>query len=397
VFDQRSSPSFDGESIFDEEPSNPYSEYVDVSCHDNGSVKVLQLERFDLAGCTPFLDASSRGYVAYVPFGSLMIMRPVQLQELTLSLLTSARSFLWVFWPELVATKLPHAALSCAAHEVFEVFPLSFRAAWVNVGKLSLSLCWKIPWPPPIPLESLHASRSIGVFPEFLKAEIRASSGVDQYTSPALLGSATIWHQIQSVQEYYKMVDSELFGHNNTKVVVGTTVSGVYRETEVSKEASGGQIGAAVTISEAIETLRVDVGCCNEVIFCKIVDYREQVTSPFVRNTASLGGNLLMAQRDQFAFNIATILLAAGSSICIQASSKRLTVTMEDFLQMPPCDNKTLLLSIYNPHWTSIGGLLPDDILCMGQKLKYKLLCCLRCTEHFGGQNSVHAATMKDQ
>jgi hypothetical protein len=117
------------ESIFDEEPSNSYTDYVDVSCHDNGSVQVLQLERFDLAGCTPFLDAPSRGYVAYVPFGSLMIMRPVQLQELALSLLTSARSFLWVFWPELVATKLPHATLSCAAHEVFEVFPLSFPAA----------------------------------------------------------------------------------------------------------------------------------------------------------------------------------------------------------------------------------------------------------------------------
>jgi abscisic-aldehyde oxidase len=84
------------------------------------------------------------------------------------------------------------------------------------------------------------------------------------------------------------------------------------------------------------------------------------VASPFVRNTASLGGNLIMAQRDQFASDMATILLAAGSSICIQVSSKRLTVTLEEFLQMPPCDYKTLLLSIYIPHWTPAGALSGD-------------------------------------
>jgi hypothetical protein len=43
---------------------------------------------------------------------------------------------------------------------------------------------------------------------------------------------------------------------------------------------------------------------------------------------------------------------------------------MEDFLQMPPCDNKTLLLSIYNPRWTSIGGLLPDDKTMPGTETK---------------------------
>ncbi|XP_066389466.1 indole-3-acetaldehyde oxidase-like isoform X2 [Miscanthus floridulus] len=215
---------------------------------------------------------------------------------------------------------------------------------------------------------------SIGVFPEFLKAEIRASSGIDDlYTPPALVGSASTWHRPRSVEEYYKLVGSELFGESRTKVVVGNTASGVYRETEVydryidlrcipelnsvSKEANGVHIGAAVSISQAIEILRVEAGGCNDVVFCKIADHMEKVASPFVRNTASLGGNLIMAQRDQFASDIATILLAAGSSICIPASSRRLTVTLEDFLQMPPCDHKTLLLSIYIPRWTPIGSL----------------------------------------
>ncbi|CAD6221057.1 unnamed protein product [Miscanthus lutarioriparius] len=246
-------------------------------------------------------------------------------------------------------------------------------AADVDLEDLGLNSFWR--------KGDAHASKlprydegSIGVFPEFLKAEIKASSWVDDlYTPPALVGGGSTWHRPRSVEEYYKLVGSELFGESRTKVVVGNTASGVYRETEVhdryidlrcipelnsvSKEANGVQIGAAVSISQAIEILRVEAGGCHDVIFCKIADHMEKVASLFVRNTASLGGNLIMAQRDQFASDIATILLAAGSSICIQASSRRLTVTLEDFLQMPPCDHKTLLLSIYIPRWTPIGSL----------------------------------------
>lgn len=177
------------------------------------------------------------------------------------------------------------------------------------------------------------------------------------------------------MEEYYELVGSELFGESRTKVVVGNTASGVYREADVydryidlrcipelnlvSKDANGVEIGAAVSISQAIEVLRVEGGC-TDVIFCKISDHMEKVASSFVRNTASLGGNLVMAQRDQFASDIATILLAAGSSICIQVSSKRSTVTLEEFLRMPPCDCKTLLLSIYIPRCTPIGVLSGD-------------------------------------
>ncbi|RLM87155.1 putative aldehyde oxidase 3 [Panicum miliaceum] len=247
-------------------------------------------------------------------------------------------------------------------------------AADVDLEDLSLNTFWrkgdahasKLPW---------YDEGAIGVFPEFLKAEIRASSGIGRCTPPALVESGSTWHRPRSVEEYYNMVGSELFRKSRTKVIVGNTASGVYREAEVydryidlrcirelnsvSKEAKGIEIGAAVSISKAIEALR-EAGGCNDVIFCKIADHMEKVASPFVRNTASLGGNLIMAQRDQFASDIATILLAAGSLICIQVSSKRLTVTLEEFLQMPPCDYKTLLLSIYIPHWTPAGALSGD-------------------------------------
>ncbi|CAN6171012.1 unnamed protein product [Urochloa humidicola] len=246
-------------------------------------------------------------------------------------------------------------------------------AADVDLEDLGLNSFWR--------KGDAHASKlpqydegSIGVFPEFLKAEIRAASGIEGCEQPALVGSAGTWHRPRSVEEYYKLVGSDLFG-KRTKVVVGNTASGVYREAEVydryidlrcipklnsvSEEAKGVEIGAAVSISKAIEALR-EAGGGSDVFFCKIADHMEKVASPFVRNTASLGGNLIMAQRDQFASDIATILLATGSSMCIQVSSKRMTVTLEEFLQMPPCDYKTLLLSIYIPRSTPTGELSGD-------------------------------------
>jgi indole-3-acetaldehyde oxidase len=54
-----------------------------------------------------------------------------------------------------------------------------------------------------------------------------------------------------------------------------------------------------------------------------------------------------------FESDIATVLLAAGSTVAIQVASKRLSFTLEEFLEQPPCDSRTLLLSIFIPHWGS--------------------------------------------
>ncbi|KAG0547046.1 hypothetical protein BDA96_01G045600 [Sorghum bicolor] len=65
--------------------------------------------RADDEACLSFLDAQQpHGSVVYVAFGSLTVMSPVQLQELALALLASARPFLWVFRPGLAA-ELPAA------------------------------------------------------------------------------------------------------------------------------------------------------------------------------------------------------------------------------------------------------------------------------------------------
>jgi len=68
-----------------------------------------------------------------------------------------------------------------------------------------------------------------------------------------------------------------------------------------------------------------------------------------------MGGNIIMAQRLSFESDIATVLLAAGTTVIIQAASKRLCLTLEEFLQQSPCDSRTLLMSIFIPNWDSDG------------------------------------------
>ncbi|VAH46287.1 unnamed protein product [Triticum turgidum subsp. durum] len=245
-------------------------------------------------------------------------------------------------------------------------------AADVDLEDLGLNSFWKkgdahVDKLPP------YKEGSIGAFPEFLKAEIRASLRIDKCMSARVMaGSESSWHRPRSVEEYYRLIASDSFDGSGTKVVVGNTSSGVYREAEVydryidlrdipelnsvSKDSEGVQIGAATSISLVIEILRREGDDCKDVIFGKIADHMEKVSSHYVRNTATLGGNLVMAQRDEFPSDIATILLAAGSSVCIQVSSGKLNVTLDEFLEMPPCDYKALLLSISVPHCT------PDNV-----------------------------------
>ncbi|KAE8795471.1 putative aldehyde oxidase 2 [Hordeum vulgare] len=74
---------------------------------------------------------------------------------------------------------------------------------------------------------------------------------------------------------------------------------------------------------------------------------------PFIRNTGTIGGNVIMAQRLPFASDIVTVLLAAGSTVTIQTASKMVCLTLEEFLEQPPCDAKTILLTIFVPDWGS--------------------------------------------
>ncbi|XP_022153774.1 indole-3-acetaldehyde oxidase-like [Momordica charantia] len=209
------------------------------------------------------------------------------------------------------------------------------------------------------------------LFPEFLKREIRSV--------PVLDSQGCSWFNPVSIEELNRLLEcDESSDISKTKLVVGNTEVGYYKEsvhveryislkhipelTVISMDSTGIQIGAAVTIAKAIEALKhTKPSSTGELVFNKIADHMEKVASGFVRNTASIGGNLMMAQRKQFPSDIATILLAAGSMISILTGSSQEMVTLDEFLKRPPLGPKCVLLSVKIPNWDSAGDIYPND------------------------------------
>ncbi|VAI37753.1 unnamed protein product [Triticum turgidum subsp. durum] len=205
-----------------------------------------------------------------------------------------------------------------------------------------------------------YSSGAVCTFPEFLKSEIKGQMN----DIPAAIAGQDGWYHPKSIEELHSLFDSNWFDENSVKIVASNTGAGVYKDQDlydkyidiqgipelsvIDRSSKGVEIGAAVSISKAIE-----VFSDGTPVFTKIAGHLSKVASPFVRNTATVGGNVIMAQRLQFPSDIATVLLAAGSTVTVQTASKMLRLTMEEFLEQPPCDAKTILLSIFVPDWGS--------------------------------------------
>ncbi|TVU44682.1 hypothetical protein EJB05_04131, partial [Eragrostis curvula] len=239
-------------------------------------------------------------------------------------------------------------------------------AADVDLEDLGLNCFWK-KGDEPADINKLpgYNSGSVCTFPEFLKYEIKAS--VDQANCNPVVISDNSWYHPKSIEELQRLFDSNWFSEKYVKIVASNTGSGVYKDEDlydkyidikgipelsvINKSSKGIELGSVVSITKTIEVL-----FDGNMVFRKIADHLGKVASPFVRNTATIGGNIVMAQRLQFESDIATVLLAAGSSVTVQVASKRQCLTLEEFLEQPPCDSKTLLLSLFIPDWGS------DDI-----------------------------------
>lgn len=234
-----------------------------------------------------------------------------------------------------------------------------------------------------------YCRNEISTFPDFLKNEIKSSANYASQLQLKVSENETLplepacrsnnkylakthWYSPASVKELKELLKS--VGPENgdlVKVVVGNTGAGVYKEVDnynkyidlrqipelsvIRRDSNGIEIGAAVTISKAVEALTEEnesqSGSNEQLVFKKIADHMNKVASQFVRNMASLGGNLVMAQRQEFASDIATILLAAGSSVNILTDLEMKTLTLEGFLEEPPCNSKTILISVRIPSW----------------------------------------------
>ncbi|XVF05028.1 hypothetical protein REPUB_Repub05bG0136000 [Reevesia pubescens] len=241
-------------------------------------------------------------------------------------------------------------------------------AADVDMEDLGFNSFWKKGESDEVKLNRLPSydrSNASSKFPEFLKKEIKAGAN--------LVSEGHRWYSPTSVEQLQSLLKKdENSDGTSMKIVVGNTGTGYFKESHcyeryidlkyipelsiIRKDQTGIEIGAAVTISKAIKALKEE----NEyefhrgkMVFKKIADHMEKIATAFIRNSGSVGGNVIMAQRRQFPSDIATILLSVGTSVNIMTGQKVEELTLEEFLEMPPLHPKSVLLSIKIPCWES--------------------------------------------
>ncbi|XVF19559.1 hypothetical protein REPUB_Repub11eG0122000 [Reevesia pubescens] len=242
-------------------------------------------------------------------------------------------------------------------------------AADVDMEDLGFNSFWRKGESDEVKLSRLppyNHNNAICMFPEFLNKEIKAgfnlaSEGFHWYSPVSL-------EQLQSLLQ----MDEENDG-TSVKIVVGNTGMGYYKElvhhnkyidlryfpelSIIRKDQTGVEIGASVTISKVIEALKEeDRGGFNQeskVVFRKLADHMERIATGIVRNSASIGGNLIMAQRKNFPSDIATILLSVDTMVDILTGQRHENITLEEFLGRPPLVSKSVLLGIKIPCWRS--------------------------------------------
>ncbi|XP_074289729.1 abscisic-aldehyde oxidase-like [Silene latifolia] len=205
-----------------------------------------------------------------------------------------------------------------------------------------------------LPLYDPNCQKS--TFPKFLKDELKFN---------LLLNSGRFsWYNPSTIEELQSILQS-LKSHevDRVKIVVSNTGSGYYKELAdydiyidlksihelsiIKKDSTGVIFGSVVSISKAIIELKE--GSQNNLVLSKIANHFEKIASRSIRNSASLGGNLAMAQRCGFPSDIATVLLSVDTTLDIISSSKRETITMEEFLGRPPLDYRDIILNIKIP------------------------------------------------
>ncbi|KAL3518745.1 hypothetical protein ACH5RR_021334 [Cinchona calisaya] len=238
-------------------------------------------------------------------------------------------------------------------------------AADVDLEDLGLNSFWRKEDPKEVKLRKLPLytpNVKVSKYPEILR-------GRSQSTKIFHFENCS-WYTPTTLEELRSLLNSNIIEDDTRiKLVVGNTGMGYYKELEsydryidlryvpelsmIRRNRQGIEIGAAVTISRVIASLKEDdtVNFSSEgnKVFKKIAHHLEKVASGFIRNSASIGGNLVMAQSKYFPSDIVTILLAVGSTVSITTGDKNENLTLEEFLARPPIESRNVLLTVQIP------------------------------------------------
>ncbi|ESQ50097.1 hypothetical protein EUTSA_v10001885mg [Eutrema salsugineum] len=239
-------------------------------------------------------------------------------------------------------------------------------AADVDIEDLGFNSFWKKGESREVMLKSLPPynpkEHLVTTFPEFLKKKKKVNNCLDH--------SRYHWTTPFSVAELHNILESANSG-DSLKLVVGNTGTGYYKDKErfdryvdishipemlmIKKDEKGIEIGAAVTISKAIDALNEESK--SSYIFKKMATHMEKIGNHSIRNSGSIGGNLVMAQSRKFPSDITTLLLAADASVYMLNGRKTEKLRLQEFLGMPPIlDSKRVLLKVEIPSCTALSG-----------------------------------------
>ncbi|KAK3002880.1 hypothetical protein RJ639_019650 [Escallonia herrerae] len=235
-------------------------------------------------------------------------------------------------------------------------------AANVDMEDLGINSFWRKGETDEVKLSRLPfysgPKNQICTYPEFLKGECQTVMHLDSKQNS--------WHCPRTIEELQSMLELHMAGNGTrSKLVFGNTGTGYYKDEQdydkyidlrhvsqlslIRRDHAGIEIGATVTISKAILALKEEFKGESDMLFHKIADHMEKIASGFVRNSASVGGNLVMAQRNYFPSDIATVLLAVGSTVNIMTGRRHEKLSLEEFLAGPPLDSRSLLFSVHIP------------------------------------------------
>ncbi|CAH8309412.1 unnamed protein product [Eruca vesicaria subsp. sativa] len=308
-------------------------------------------------------------------------------------------------------------------------------AADVDIEDLGFNSFWKKGESREEMLKKLppyNPDKDLVAFPEFLKEKIKRQRNV-------LDESRYHWSTPGSVEELQEILATTTNPGGDrglVKLVVGNTGTGYYKEEKqygryidishvpemsmIKKDDRGIEIGAVVTISKVIDALMDED--TSGYVFKKIGIHMEKVANHFIRNSGSIGGNLVMAQSKNFPSDITTLLLAADASVLMVNVGRHEKRRVGEFLVSPPViDTKTVLLKVQIPSWTasSTTGLLFETYRAaprpFGSALPYLNAAFLAVVSHdaassrgvvvekcrlafgsFGGYHSIRAREVED-
>ncbi|XP_076904841.1 abscisic-aldehyde oxidase-like [Bidens hawaiensis] len=230
-------------------------------------------------------------------------------------------------------------------------------AADVDIEDLGLNSFWK----KDAKLNKLpfYDSKHTVTYPEFLKNEYKPTAVLNNHQNNKC------WYTPVSIEELTSLLEVNSVDNGvMAKLVAGNTGISYYKETDqyhkyidlrfipelsrIKKTDSHIEIGATVTISKLILVLKEE-RFDGDLVFKKIASHLEKIGTESIRNVASVGGNLVMAQRKNFPSDIATVFLAVKSKVTILTGVKGETFTFEEFLERPALDSRSVLLSVFVP------------------------------------------------